>query len=275
MKISAYIPTFNNRDTIGATIASIRTQSLPVDELFVVDDGSTDGTAGIAAALGVRVVARPANTGRGATRAAAMNEAAHELVFCCDAAKTPGPDFVRNALPWFDDANVAAVFGWVAQPPPVNAVERWRGRHLFKGEPMEIQRCALLATGGALLRSSLVKSVGGFNPRLRVGEDADLGARLIAAGHDVICDPKLRILSIAKNSLTQVLERYWRWNTAPRGRMTAAAYLRQIAYSIKVMARTDLRAGDPAAAVISLLCPHYQYWKSLADRGSRNPPQSR
>ena len=97
-----------------------------------------------------------------------------------------------------------------------------------------------------------------------MGEDVDLGVRLLAAGCDVVCDPKLRIVSIEPNSLAQVLERYWRWNTAPHGRMDAAAYLRQISYSIKIMAREDLAARDPAAALISLLCPHYQFWKSLS-----------
>lgn len=263
MKISAYIPCFNDRRTIGEAIASVRAQTVPVDEFFVVDDGSTDGSVEAAASLGVRVLPQSANLGRGAARARATEEAAHELVLCCDAAKTLDAGFVKNALPWFDDANVAAVFGWVAQPPPVNAVERWRGRHLFKAAPDSVQRHASLATTGAMVRASAVKEAGGFNPKLRLAEDADLGARLLAAGRDVICDPALRVVSISPNTLAQALERYWRWNTAPHGRMTVPAYLRQIIYSIKVMAREDLLAHDPAAALISLICPHYQYWMSL------------
>ena len=263
MKISAYIPCFNNRRTLSDAIASIRAQTAPVDELLVVDDGSTDGTAETAASLGARVIPQSKNLGRGAARARAMSEAAHELVLCCDAAKTLDPNFVKNALPWFADPDVAAVFGWVAQPPPVNAVERWRGRHLFKTPPDAVQRHASLATTGALIRASAAKEAGGFNPKLRLAEDADLGTRLLAAGHDVVCDPKLRVISISPNTLAQALERYWRWNTAPHGHMTVWAYLRQIIYSIKVMAREDLTARDPAAVFISLLCPHFQFWMSL------------
>lgn len=263
MKISACIPSFNSRATIAEAIASVRAQSHPVDELFVVDNRSTDGSAQFAASLGVRVIEQPKNEGRGAARALAMETAAHEIVLFCDSAIILDANFIQNALPWFAGPIVAGAFGWVAQRPPVNAVERWRGRHLFKPPPSQPERRATLATGGALLRASAVKNAGGFNPRLRHGEDADLGARLLAAGHDVVCDPKLRIVSIARNSLPQVLERYWRWNTAPHGRMSCAAYLRQISYSIKVMAHEDLRARDPAAALISLLSPHYQYWKPL------------
>jgi glycosyltransferase involved in cell wall biosynthesis len=269
MKISAYIPAYNNSRTIGAAIASVRGQSIPVDEIFVVDDGSTDGTAEVAASAGIRVIAQPVNQGRGAARARAMVEAAHELVLCCDAAKTLDPDFVKNALPWFEESKMAAVFGWFTQLPPVNAVERWMKRHLFKAPLAEPQHHSLLATGGAIVRAAVAKEVGGYNPLLRLAEDADLGSRLLAAGYDVICDPKLRIVSASPGTLRRALERYWRWNTAPHGRMGAVAYLRQIVYSIKVMAREDLLAHDPSAALISLICPHYQFWKSLVNSGKR------
>ena len=44
MKISAYIPSFNNRTTVPKVIASIRAQTVPVDELFeVVIDSSHAG----------------------------------------------------------------------------------------------------------------------------------------------------------------------------------------------------------------------------------------
>lgn len=268
MKTSAYIPAFNNRGSVVATIASIRAQSHPVDELFVMDDGSCDGTADVAAAEGVRVVRLNQNQGRGAARARAMVEAAHEYVLCCDAAKSLDPDFLKNALPWFDDPRLAAVFGCIVQPPPRNGVERWRGRHLFATVPGGISRAASLATGGALMRASAVRGVGNFDSRLKYGEDIELGKRLLAADFDVVCDPKLKVISGAPNSLPQVLERYWRWNSAPHGRMGLRAYLRQISYSMKVMARKDLAEGDVPAALISLLSPHYQLLKSCQKEAS-------
>jgi glycosyltransferase involved in cell wall biosynthesis len=45
MSISALIPTYNRREYIQRSIESVLAQSVPVDEIVVVDDGSTDGTS--------------------------------------------------------------------------------------------------------------------------------------------------------------------------------------------------------------------------------------
>jgi glycosyltransferase involved in cell wall biosynthesis len=44
MSISLIIPAYNRADLIGHTLASLLNQTLPADEIIVVDDGSTDGT---------------------------------------------------------------------------------------------------------------------------------------------------------------------------------------------------------------------------------------
>ena len=45
MQLSVVIPTYNRIETLPRALASVAAQSRPVDEVIVVDDGSTDGTA--------------------------------------------------------------------------------------------------------------------------------------------------------------------------------------------------------------------------------------
>lgn len=259
MKVTACVFCFNNAATLEAAIASVRAQSRPVDELFVVDDCSTDGSREIASRCGAEVRSLPRNSGRGAARAFAMGLASHGLVLMCDGSGALDANLLSRSLPWFDDAKVAAVFPPMKQPPPRNAVGRWRGRHLLKmEEPHAVSRRALLATHGAVLRRDAVAAAGGFDPSLRAGEDAELGRRLLVAGHDVLFDPALVAITLKRDTLFSVLERYARWNT-PR-RMSWRDYARQVWFSAKVMAVRDLRAGDPLAACISLLSPHWQFW---------------
>ncbi|MGW1934394.1 glucosyl-3-phosphoglycerate synthase [Streptomyces sp. NPDC001919] len=64
-KVSVVLPALNEEATVGDIVAVIRhelmSEAVPlVDELVVVDSGSTDRTAEVAAAAGARVVARDA-----------------------------------------------------------------------------------------------------------------------------------------------------------------------------------------------------------------------
>jgi glycosyltransferase involved in cell wall biosynthesis len=63
MSIAAAIPVYNERTAIPTVIAGVRPY---VDRILVVDDGSTDGSAGLAAALGAEVSAHDRNRGKGA-----------------------------------------------------------------------------------------------------------------------------------------------------------------------------------------------------------------
>ncbi len=50
--VSVVIPTYNRARFLPAAIASIRAQTLPCFEIIVSDDGSTDNTESVVAALG-------------------------------------------------------------------------------------------------------------------------------------------------------------------------------------------------------------------------------
>jgi glycosyltransferase involved in cell wall biosynthesis len=261
MPVSGYVPCCNNVRHIAAAVESLRQQTVPIDDLMVIDDGSTDGSAAIAEALGARVIRHEQTLGRGAARARAMAEARHDLVVCCDATNTMDPQFVEQAQPWFADDRVAAVFGRVTQSAARTIAERWRGRHLFMtGLNLGIRHGMPLATWGAMVKRSATDTIGGYNPALRHTEDGDLGARLLGAGFDVVYDPHLIVVSIASNSVSQVLERHWRWYAGVDARVSWPAYLKAISYSAKVMVPKDLREHDWASAAISLLCPHHHFW---------------
>ncbi|MBC8097622.1 MAG: glycosyltransferase family 2 protein, partial [Akkermansiaceae bacterium] len=209
MNLSAYIPCFNNEATLARVIGAIQRQTVQTDDLFVVDDGSTDRSVSIANRMGVRVVQHDRNLGRGAARATAMTEARGELVLGCDATVLLPERFVEKARSHFADANVSSVFGHFVERRTRTAVQRWRARHLYKQNlPRQVRRKASLITAGVIQRREHVLRVGNYNPRLRHSEDAELGARLLAAGYDVVDDPRLEFECLHDASLARLFERY-------------------------------------------------------------------
>jgi len=262
-KVSAYVPARNSAATLVEVLRSLRAQTIPIDDLIVIDDASEDETSRIAREWGARVFRFNENVGRGAARAKAFEEVRHEYVLGVDATSSIPPDYSIKALKHFD-SGVAGVFGRIFQVPATTAAGRWRARHLYReNATFRVERKRLLCTGASLLRRDMVAAAGGFNETMECGEDRDLGARLLEKGFDVIFDPELKYLSIAQASLLGTLERYWRWGRNEQSKISFIGYVKQIWYSARVMASQDICAHDPAAAMISLAWPHFALWMDI------------
>ena len=264
--ISAYIPCYNNASTLARVIKSIQEQTYPVKDFFIIDDGSTDDSAAIARALGVRVISHAQNLGRGAARARAMVEANYEFVLCCDGTKILDCNFVENALPWFEEEQVAAVFGSLIQPIPQTVAERWRGRHLFQYfSSYSTVRSSCFASFGAMVRKSSILDAGNYNNLLHHNEDGELGQRLLSLGYNIISDSNLLITEIDSDTVAQILERYWRWkrwNGGKGNKLCCKTYCQWIIDSITHMTVKDFQSGDFLSIPISLFAPHYRFWRS-------------
>ena len=80
MTTIAIVPAKDRADTVGATVAALRVVD-GVDEVVVVDDGSSDATAAEAAAAGARVVRLVRNRGKGGAVTAAVAAAPQADVY--------------------------------------------------------------------------------------------------------------------------------------------------------------------------------------------------
>jgi glycosyltransferase involved in cell wall biosynthesis len=100
MKVSAVIPAFNRRSYIGRAIDSVMCQSVPLDEILVIDDGSTDGTAEIVEKRyggAVRTI-RQSNTGVSGARRRGIQEARGDWIAFLDSDDEWTPDRNRELL---------------------------------------------------------------------------------------------------------------------------------------------------------------------------------
>ena len=87
-RICAVIPAHNSQATLGRALESVRAQTMPVSQLVVVDDASTDSTSEVAGSyqgLNVEVVRMDKNVGAAAARNRGVMAANTELVAFLDA----------------------------------------------------------------------------------------------------------------------------------------------------------------------------------------------
>lgn len=95
--VSALMPALNAEAFIAEAIESVQAQTLPVAELIVVDDGSTDRTAEIAAAMGARVVRQP-HGGMAAARNRCVRESTQPWIAFIDSDDVWGPEKIEHQM---------------------------------------------------------------------------------------------------------------------------------------------------------------------------------
>ena len=169
--VSVIVPAHNAAPYIADAIDSIQAQHHGNLDIVVVDDGSTDATAEIAAVDGVRL-RRQTQRGAGAARNAGLALARGEFIAFLDADDlwTAGRLGVQLAAA-AGQPDVDLVFGRVEQfiSPEIDAAEA--GIHCPTGSVP-----AYLA-GSLLARASAFRRVGDFREDLQVGEFLDWCAR--------------------------------------------------------------------------------------------------
>ncbi|MBI3388577.1 MAG: glycosyltransferase family 2 protein [Deltaproteobacteria bacterium] len=97
-ELSIIIPAYNEAGALGPVLEAIRAQPLPVHELIVVDDGSTDDTGEVAAAYGARVVRHPYNIGNGAAVKSGLRAARGTYVLLMDGDGQHPPSAIPTLL---------------------------------------------------------------------------------------------------------------------------------------------------------------------------------
>jgi glucosyl-3-phosphoglycerate synthase len=124
--VSVVLPALDEEATVGAVVASIRPLvGTLVDELVVLDSGSTDRTAEVAAAAGARVVGRTdvlselePLPGKGEVLWRSLAATTGDLLVFVDSDLVdPSPDFVPTLLgPLLLEPDVALVKGFYRRP---------------------------------------------------------------------------------------------------------------------------------------------------------------
>jgi len=167
--VSVIVPAHNAAPYLAEALESVEAQAYGNLDLIVVDDGSTDATAEIAAAHGVRLRRQP-QRGAGAARNAGLELARGDFIAFLDADDLWTAGRLRLQLrAAASRPDVDLVFGEVEQfvSPEVDG----DGLYCPPGSrPAHLVGCLLA-------RAAAFRRVGGFREDLRVGEFVDWCAR--------------------------------------------------------------------------------------------------
>jgi len=196
LTIAAIVCAYNESRLLAGCLYSLRAQTRPPDDLVVVNNASSDETAGVARAVpGVRVLDEPCKglvvareTARLATRA--------DIIAYMDAD-------CRAPITWIE--RIEAQFAGPGAPIAITGPYRfydwdWSGRALVRAYDWLVAPAthalvhhafgagAILYGGNFAVRREALAQIGGFDRRIEFhGEDTNLGRRLTAVGRVALC----------------------------------------------------------------------------------------
>ncbi|WP_448614611.1 glycosyltransferase [Modestobacter sp. URMC 112] len=189
--VSVVITTYDHAHFLDAALSSVAAQSRPVDEVIVVDDGSTDDPGAVVAGWPEVMLIRQDNRGLAAARNTGLRAARSSFVLFLDADDLLTPVAVAAGLACFDrHPNAALVYGAHRRIDVEGAPIGGRRYEPVTGDPL-----AGLLTGNliamhatVLYRRDVLLASGGFDERLRLCEDYDVYLRL-ARSHPLASHP--------------------------------------------------------------------------------------
>jgi glycosyltransferase involved in cell wall biosynthesis len=269
LSIVAIIPIYNGEKYIREAIQSVLDQTLPPDELIVVDDGSKDGSRAIAEEMAalhpqIRILTKE-NGGQSSARNFGVANSKSALVAFLDQDDGWYPHHLAELVKPFRDRSIHRL-GWVYSDLDEHDRDGFlKNRRMLKQRPQirhpknHLDECLsddlFILPSASLIARTAFESVGGYDERLSGYEDDDLFLRLFRAGYTNIHLPK---------SLS-----FWRIYTgstswSPRMARSRMIYFRKL---------RDAFPDDPNLGyrpLPGLIAPRfYRYLRSELGRGAR------
>ena len=202
-EVTCVVPVRDDLDGLAALLESLATSPPAPGRLVVAEDGSRrpDAIADLVRHANAHLISHPEARGPAAARNEGWRAAGTPIVAFLDADVEVGPGWLEPLLAHFADPTVAAVAPRVRAPEaPHGALDRFErvSSPLDMGEePSSVaprRRVRYVPSAALLFRRDVLEELGGFDERLRLGEDVDLVWRAAAAGWTIRYEPSVEVI---------------------------------------------------------------------------------
>ena len=215
--VTVVIPVHNERHH---EIVELVRSVVPAARVIVVDDGSE---IPLAAIPGADIIRRDSPGGPSAARNSGSAVVETELILFIDADVIWNPEVWLPLLKHFDDERVAAVAPRVTSSPGPSVLERYeRARSPLDLGPESARvragtRVSFVPAAAIMMRTKVVRSIGGFDESLRYGEDVDLVWRMDGAGFHCRYEADTQVVHRPRTSMTAAWRQRASYGSAAAG----------------------------------------------------------
>jgi GT2 family glycosyltransferase len=222
--LSVVIPTRDRPDSLRRAVTSLKSQTYPLMEVIVIDDGSESPLGKLGA--NIKVLRNDRSRGACESRNSGIRAAQGDIIaFLDDDVELPQRDTMERAIAVLENHPECGAVAFRQVAPG--------GAAIFE-QPANADRACLVAqffSYGALIRRSVLNQVGCFEPSFRYyWEEVEISLRILDAGWSIIYDPEFSVIHhqdfrgrdwrgirrlILRNFVLTALMRYPSWCVPP------------------------------------------------------------
>lgn len=200
MDVSVVVTCWNGKELLEKNLPYLIKASKNSDnrirEIIVVDDASTDDSVEFVRQHAIKVIEHKNNLGYSAVCNSGVKAAGSELVVILNLDVIPNDDFLKSALPHFEDNKVFSVTFNEGKFGPGKL--GWKNGFL-EIEPTEISQSTCLTDwpngGSSIFRKKVWEELGGMSEVFLpfYFEDIDLGIRARRNGYECLWEPMAKV----------------------------------------------------------------------------------
>jgi glycosyltransferase involved in cell wall biosynthesis len=216
MDFSIIVPAYNAEKTLDSCLQALFSQSVPRDryDVIVVDDGSTDATAGIVSRYPA-VYHFQENQGPAAARNKGAGLAQGDIILFTDADCVPDHHWLAQmTAPFFEKDQISGVKGAYRTRQTSVTARFAQAEFQDRFDLLKKSRFIdMVDTYSAAFKKEVFLEAGGFDPFFPVAnnEDTELSYRLVSMGHRLVFNPRAFVWHTHPDTLKKYLRvKFWR-----------------------------------------------------------------
>ena len=180
MKISVIIPTYNRAKFLPFAIESVLKQSLQVDEIIVVDDGSIDNTKEVVQKYPIKYIYQN-NKGVSSARNKGIKNSKNDWICFLDSDDIWEQDKIKEQIK-FHKNNSDILFSYTNEKWFFNNKEiKQKQKHIKNNKNSFLDHISICKIGAStvMIHKKILNDIGLFDEELKVCEDYDLWLRVL------------------------------------------------------------------------------------------------
>jgi anaerobic magnesium-protoporphyrin IX monomethyl ester cyclase len=210
--VTFYLPCYNVEKYIAAALDGVLAQSYPIDEILIIDDGSTDRSMAIANHYPATIITHEKNKGLAAARNMALHTARGEFLATVDTDAVPHPFWLERLMLAVDRDGIAGVGGKLVEKNTATVVDRWRQVRMRQDHGDRNLDDVILFGSNTVFSVAALKGAGGYWEILRTNsEDVYISKLLLSKGYKTRYVPEAVCYHNRIDTLQSAVDTCYNW----------------------------------------------------------------